>query len=92
MRRADTSFRLDEPATTPVTDGPFRFGRNPGYLSFAMVQAGLDLLASGFWAFALVPATMGMIRVRGVEREERYLERAFGEEYLRYRAGVRRWV
>jgi protein-S-isoprenylcysteine O-methyltransferase Ste14 len=30
---------------------------------------------------------------RGViEREEHYLERKFGEQYLNYKASVRRWI
>ena len=85
-------FRLDEPATTLVTGGPFRYSRNPGYPSFAMVQAGMTLMLDGTWGVLLVPATVAVIGRRVVEREERYLERAFGKQYLRYKANVRRWV
>ena len=92
MRRAGTPFRLDEPATKLVTDGPFRYSRNPGYLSFAMIQAGASLLLGRPWGVVLVPATMAVIRHRVIEREEGYLERAFGDEYLRYKASVGRWL
>jgi protein-S-isoprenylcysteine O-methyltransferase Ste14 len=92
MRRAGTPFRLDEPAEVLVMDGPFRFSRNPGYLSFAMIQGGISCLTNSLWAALLLPATVAIIRRRVVEREERYLEREFGEQYLRYKARVRRWL
>ena len=75
MRRAGTPFRLDEPATTLATGGPFRYSRNPGYLSFAMVQAGTSLLLNGTWGVLAVPATTAVIGRPVVEHEERYLER-----------------
>jgi hypothetical protein len=40
-------------------------------------------LANAFWAILFLPATMVVIRRGVIEREERYLERKFGEEYLR---------
>ena len=92
MRRADTPISPEEPVSSLVTDGPFRYTRNPGYLGIAMTYAGLASLANALWAILLLPATLFVIQRGVIEREERYLERKFGEEYLRYKARVRRWI
>ncbi|WP_219971913.1 methyltransferase family protein [Rubrobacter xylanophilus] len=42
MRRADTSFHLDEPASRLLTDGLFRYSRNPAHLSFTMIYTGVS--------------------------------------------------
>jgi hypothetical protein len=44
------------------------------------------------WAILLLPLVVYVIRREVIGREERYLERTFGEEYLDYKRGVRRWV
>lgn len=92
MRRDDTPIDPREPVSRLVTSGPFRYTRNPGYLSFAMIYAGLAGLANAMWAILLLPAALLVIQRGVIEREERYLERSFGEEYLRYKARVRRWI
>ena len=40
----------------------------------------------------LSPPVVMVMQREVIGREERYLERAFGEEYLAYKAQVRRWV
>jgi protein-S-isoprenylcysteine O-methyltransferase Ste14 len=72
--------------------GPFRYTRNPGYLSGAMVYAGITSLKNAFWALLFLPVMLLMVQHTAMEREERYLEGKFGEEYLRYKARVRRWI
>jgi protein-S-isoprenylcysteine O-methyltransferase Ste14 len=44
------------------------------------------------WAILLVPLVVYVIQREVIEREELYLERTFGEEYLAYKRRVRRWV
>ncbi len=92
MRGADAPVRTDKPVPRLTTAGPFRYTRNPGYLSMAMIYAGIAVRRNALWAILLLPLVLFVIQREVIGREERYLERTFGEEYLRYKARVRRWV
>jgi protein-S-isoprenylcysteine O-methyltransferase Ste14 len=92
MRAADTTMHINKPVSSLVQEGPFRHSRNPGYLSLTMLYAGIAVLRNALWAILLSPLVLYMIQREVIEREERYLERTFGEEYLAYKARVRRWV
>ncbi|HET7272609.1 MAG TPA: isoprenylcysteine carboxylmethyltransferase family protein [Rubrobacter sp.] len=97
MRRADTPIIGEplvsgRPTLSLITDGPFRYTRNPGYLAGAMVYTGIASVTNVLWVFLLMPVTLLMMQHTAIEREERYLEGKFGEEYLRYKAQVRRWI
>lgn len=92
MRQAGTPVRPTRPSRALVTHGPFRFTRNPVYLGAALAYAGLALLLNRLWPLALLPVVLGVIQQGVVRREERYLERRFGDAYRRYCAGVPRWL
>jgi protein-S-isoprenylcysteine O-methyltransferase Ste14 len=92
LRSAGTPPDPREPATRLVTHGPYLYTRNPGYLSMAMIYAGVAALANALWALLLLPAALVVIQREVIGREERYLKRRFGEEYIRYMAQVRRWI
>lgn len=92
MRAADTTLDVNKPVSSLVQDGPFRYSRNPGYLSLAMVYAGIVILRNALWAILLLPLLLVVTQRELIEREERYLERTFGEEYLAYKRRVHRWM
>ena len=92
MRQARTPANPYKPVSHMVTQGPFRYTRNPAYLSITMIYTGIASLANALWAILLLPVALQVVRRGVIEREERYLERKFGEEYLRYKAQVRRWI
>ena len=92
MRKADTTMHINKPVSSLVQNGPFRYSRNPGYLSLTMLYAGIAVLRNALWAILLLPLVLYVMQREVIEREERYLERTFGEEYLAYKARVPRWV
>jgi protein-S-isoprenylcysteine O-methyltransferase Ste14 len=92
LRTAGTSVRPDRPTATLVTDGPYRFSRNPVYLALTLMYAGIALIANSLWALLMLfPVTLTMSRFV-IRREEKYLARTFGEEYEHYQMNVRRWI
>jgi protein-S-isoprenylcysteine O-methyltransferase Ste14 len=92
MRRAHTPVDPYETPSAIVSDGPYRFTRNPIYLSFALITIAVACFANGFWFILVLPITLVVIDRGVVVREEAYLERKFGEAYTSYKARVRRWI
>jgi protein-S-isoprenylcysteine O-methyltransferase Ste14 len=92
MQRAGTNVDPREPTTAIVTGGPYRFTRNPLYLSMTLIYGGITTLANALPAALLLPVVLHVMRRGVIEREERYLEGKFGDEYLDYKARVRRWI
>jgi protein-S-isoprenylcysteine O-methyltransferase Ste14 len=92
IRNADVPIRTDKPVPRLTTEGPFRYSRNPSYLALAMIYAGIAVLRNSPWAILLLPVVLVVIQREVIGREERYLERTFGEEYRDYKTRVRRWV
>ena len=76
MREANAPVRTDTPAPSLVTRGPFRHTRNPGYLSLALIYAGIAVLRNALWAILLLPAALVVIQREVIGREEHYLQRA----------------
>lgn len=92
MQQAETPVDPRKPVRTLVVNGPFQFTRNPGYLGMTAIYSGVALLANALSALLLLPGVLTVITRGVVEREERYLERRFGEPYRAYTARVRRWI
>lgn len=92
MRRAHTNIDPRQPTTTIVVEGPYRFTRNPIYLSLTLLYSGLTVLFNALSGLLLLPIALIILRRGVIEREERYLERKFGEQYLSYKQRVRRWL
>lgn len=92
MKRAGTNVRPDQPSLHLVTDGLFRYSRNPLYLSTLGLYGGVTLLVDALWPVVLLIPLVAVLRWGVIAREERYLEHKFGDEYRAYKARVRRWL
>ena len=92
FRMAGTPVPGNKPTTAIVRGGPYRFSRNPIYLAFFALHLGLAIWVNSLWLVATLLATVAIIALVVVPREERYLTERFGREYLEYKASVRRWL
>ena len=90
--RSRTAVMPHLPASRLVTAGPYRFTRNPMYVGIAVAYTGVAMLIDTAWPLLLLPAVLVVLVAVVVRREERYLDRTFGERYRDYRRRVRRWI
>lgn len=92
MRRVGTNVSPHAPTTSLITNGPYKVSRNPIYIGLTLLYSGAALFVNSLYPFALLPGLLVVLQRGVIEREERYLERIFGEAYMDYRKRVRRWL
>ena len=92
MLRGHTSIPTNKPTHAIVTRGPYRFCRNPIYVSMILLHVGVGVWTNSLWFFVLAAISVALLTWGVILREERYLERKFGAEYLSYKSRVRRWI
>lgn len=92
FRMAHTGILTSQAARTIVSSGPFAFSRNPIYVAMFIGLIGLAIALDNRWFFVAAIGMYFVIRYGVVAREEAYLARKFGAQYLDYKAKVRRWL
>ena len=91
LKRRGTPVDPRRPTTALVTDGPFRYSRNPLYLRVTLLYLSFAFFVNDVWLLAVLPVVLIVLQVGVISREERYLEAKFGDEYRAYKASVGRW-
>jgi protein-S-isoprenylcysteine O-methyltransferase Ste14 len=81
-----------QPSTAIVSGGPYRFTRNPLYVSMTLLYLGFTLAFDTWWGLVVLVPLLAVMHLGVVRREERYLEAKFGDTYLRYKASVPRYL
>lgn len=92
--RSSTSIDPHKPDQTSklVTHGIYSISRNPMYLGLLFILAGYAFYLGSLLTFLLLPLfVVYMNRYQIVPEEEAMVEK-FGDEYLRYKSEVRRWL
>ncbi len=92
MRRAATNVHPGKPTLAIVTEGVYRYSRNPMYLSLTLVFLSVGFLLYTAWTLILLIPLLVLVHYGVIKREEKYLTAKFGSQYTQYKHTVRRWI
>lgn len=92
FKRSSTAIEPWKPTSVLITTGFYRWSRNPIYVGFCLFNIGIGVALNSLWiVLSFIPGAI-LVYYIAIAREEAYLEREFGEEYLAYKRKVRRWL
>jgi len=92
FHKHDTPAIPFETSTVLVTDGLFRYSRNPMYSGMIIFLTGLAICLGTISPIIIVPLFSWWITTKFIVVEEEFMSEIFGQSYLDYKAKVRRWI
>ena len=79
-------------ATKLITDGIYKFSRNPMYLGLLLVLSGISTILNPIGGLFLVPLFILYLHFFQIIPEENAMINLFKDEFLEYKENVRRWI
>ncbi|NSX56483.1 methyltransferase family protein [Parasulfitobacter algicola] len=92
FRRHQTTIIPHQEASNLITQGIYKWSRNPIYVADTLILAGLILRWDAVLSLPLIPIFVWIIERRFVIPEENRLRRKFRADFARYEKKTRRWV
>ncbi len=90
--KAKTHIEPWRPTSSIITSGLFAYSRNPIYFAFCTLTIGISIVLNNLWMLLGVIPSAYLVFIIAIKKEEQYLEKKFGDEYLEYKNKVRRWI
>ena len=90
--RAKTNLKTFDKPDQFVTSGLFKFSRNPMYLGFAIATIGVAIYLGALSPFFICILFIVIADRWYIAYEERVMADTFGQDYMDYKAKVRRWI
>ena len=92
FNKVKTTVKPFEESNYLVTEGLFKYSRHPMYFGMVLALAGLFILLGSVTPSVVIPLFIWIITKKFILVEEKALEDKFGEDYLKYKNKVRRWI
>ena len=91
FRQAGTAFEPWKSSTALAINGIYAHTRNPMYQGAILIGVATAIALRSDWSILMLLPAIFLIHRGVVLREEKYLERKFGEKYRAYKAKVPRY-
>ena len=78
-------------ATGLITDGLYRWPRNPQYVADIVILIGWGILAASLWTLPVLVVGLAVLLIAPLA-EEPWLEEIYGRSYRDYKSKVRRYL
>lgn len=78
--------------TDLVTEGIYQISRNPAFLGFDLVYIGILLMFFNWILFVVSLLAMILFHLQIINVEEDFLVKTFGDEYIKYKKKVNRYL
>ena len=92
FHQAKTAVCPFDASSVLVTEGPYRFTRNPMYLGFVLMLMGASILLGSLTPFGVALVFALLMDRLFIQMEEQKLAQTFGPAWEEYKSHTRRWL
>jgi len=92
LKKEKTTVKPFKKPAVLIQTGPFKFSRNPMYLGMALLLLGFGIILGSVTSFIGMVLFVFIMESLFIPDEEKIQLELFGEEYMKYKEKVGRWI